>query len=108
MKKTAIQIKEIDHVATATAELLPSETVLVTGIGNGTPLQVEERIPRGHKIALRDIAANEQICKYGEVIGVALAAIKAGHWVHVHNCRGAKGRRFDANPNENGGGYDEV
>lgn len=96
LEKTAIQIKESDHVATATVELLPSETVIVSGIGNGRPLKVEERIPRGHKIALRDIAAQEEIYKYGEVIGIATKPISAGHWVHVHNCRGAKGRRFDA------------
>lgn len=95
MEKTAIQIKESDHVATATVELLPTETVIVSGIGNGRPLRVEEKIPRGHKIALRDIAAQEEIHKYGEVIGIATEAILAGHWVHVHNCRGAKGRRFD-------------
>ncbi|WP_202803222.1 UxaA family hydrolase [Nitratireductor pacificus] len=98
MEKTAIQIKESDHVATATVELLPAETVIVSGIGNGRPMKVEERIPRGHKIALRDIAAQEEILKYGEIIGVATQPISAGHWVHVHNCRGAKGRRFDATP----------
>ncbi|WP_370671659.1 hypothetical protein [Nitratireductor aquibiodomus] len=41
------------------------------------------------------MAAQEEIHKYGEVIGIATEAILAGHWVHVHNCRGAKGRRFD-------------
>lgn len=39
----------------------------------------------GHKAALADIAAGEEIRKYGEVIGVAILDIPAGTWVHDHN-----------------------
>ena len=41
-------------------------------------------IPVGHKIALRDIAADERIVKYGVVIGKATKDIPAGSWVHLH------------------------
>ena len=94
MAKTAIQIRDVDHVATAVVEFGPGEIVVVSGVRSGHAIEAKERIPVGHKIALRDIAADEEILKYGEPIGVATTDIRAGHWVHVHNCRGAKARRI--------------
>jgi altronate dehydratase small subunit len=94
VEKMAIQIRDVDHVATAVAELGPGETIIVSGVRNGHLIEAKEHIPTGHKIALRDIAADEEILKYGEPIGIATADIGIGHWVHVHNCRGAKARRF--------------
>jgi altronate dehydratase small subunit len=95
LDKTAIQIRDVDHVATAVVELRPGEDVVVSGIRSGHVIMARERIPVGHKIALRDIGSDEEILKYGEPIGIATADIRAGQWVHVHNCRGAKARRFD-------------
>lgn len=92
--KVAIQIRDVDHVATATSELLPGDKVSIRGVHPDHQVLVHEVIPVGHKIALRDIAVNEEILKYGEVIGSAVAPIPAGHHVHVHNCRGLKARRF--------------
>ena len=92
----AIQIRESDHVATAVTEILPGDTVVVHGVRNGHIVEARERIPTGHKIALRPIATDEEILKYGEPIGIATAAIGEGCWVHVHNCRGARARRFTA------------
>jgi altronate hydrolase len=42
-------------------------------------------VPAGHKIALRPIAPGEPVRKYGQVIGLASAAIAPGAHVHVHN-----------------------
>jgi altronate hydrolase len=42
-------------------------------------------VPRGHKVAVRDLAAGAPIRKYGQVIGVATAPIAAGEHVHTHN-----------------------
>ncbi len=42
-------------------------------------------IEPGHKVALRDIAAGEEVRKYGWPIGRAKAAIAAGEHVHSHN-----------------------
>lgn len=44
-------------------------------------------IPVGHKVALRSIAENTDIIKYGAPIGHALADIKAGEHVHTHNLK---------------------
>jgi altronate hydrolase len=42
-------------------------------------------VPRGHKVAVRDVALGGPIRKYGQLIGVATAAIAAGSHVHTHN-----------------------
>ncbi len=92
---SAIQIRNTDTVATAVGDLAKGETVQITGARTGAEIAVAEAIPRGHKIALRDIAEGEHILKYGEVIGMATSDIATGQWVHVHNCRGLKARRHE-------------
>lgn len=44
-------------------------------------------IPIGHKIALRDLASDDTVIKYGVDIGRAIAPIKAGEHLHVHNVK---------------------
>ena len=44
-------------------------------------------IPIGHKLAIRDLKANETVVKYSVDIGRAVAAIKVGEHAHVHNIR---------------------
>lgn len=92
--RTAIQIRDTDQVATATADIEPGETVYITGVRNGAQVLARQRIPAGHKIALVGIHAHTEIRKYGEVIGLATSDIGEGEHVHVHNCRGLKARRF--------------
>ncbi len=43
-------------------------------------------IPRGHKVATREIAEGEAIRKFGQIIGFATRAIAPGEHVHEHNC----------------------
>ena len=45
-----------------------------------------QRIPAGHKVAVRPIASGEAVRRYGQIIGFASAAIAPGQHVHVHNC----------------------
>jgi len=42
-------------------------------------------IPRGHKIATRNIQAGDAIFKYAQVIGYASQDIKVGDHIHTHN-----------------------
>ncbi len=42
-------------------------------------------VPKGHKIAYRDIAKGEAIIKYGQVIGEAKEDIAKGTHIHTHN-----------------------
>ena len=44
-------------------------------------------IPIGHKVALGDIKKGDAIMKYEHDIGVAVADIKKGGHVHVHNVK---------------------
>ncbi len=44
------------------------------------------RIPRGHKLAVADIATGEPVRKFGQIIGFASSPISPGQWVHEHNC----------------------
>jgi len=43
-------------------------------------------IPRGHKVATREIAEGAAIRKFGQIIGFATRAIAPGEHVHEHNC----------------------
>src|SRR5579864_4579679 len=45
-----------------------------------------ERIPAGHKVAIRPIAVGEPIRRYGQIIGFATAPIAPGQHVHTQNC----------------------
>ncbi|HEY5632591.1 MAG TPA: UxaA family hydrolase [Burkholderiaceae bacterium] len=44
-------------------------------------------IPIGHKLALRDFKPQDTVIKYGTDIGKAVAAIKKGEHLHVHNVK---------------------
>ncbi len=44
-------------------------------------------IPQGHKMALKSIAENHGVIKYGFPIGHAAAPIAPGDWVHTHNMK---------------------
>ena len=46
---------------------------------------VEVNLSDGQKYALCDIAAGENVIKYGNPIGHATRDIRAGEWVHSHN-----------------------
>jgi altronate dehydratase len=75
-----------DNVAVAVAELAPGEMVVAGDVS----VPVADPIPSGHKLALRAIDEGGKILKYGEVIGIATAAIGTGAHVHVHNVVSAR------------------
>ncbi|HIU77262.1 MAG TPA: UxaA family hydrolase [Candidatus Pelethocola excrementipullorum] len=82
MEKIAFQIEENDNVATALSELEPGQ-VEIRGAG-GKNMKAIERIPEGHKIAVKAIEHGQDIMKYGVPIGRATASISEGSWVHLH------------------------
>jgi len=87
MPQKAILLHVTDDVATAIADLPTQESVRVALDDRSVEVKLQEDIQFGHKFALRDIAQGEPILKYGLPIGNALSDIRAGEWVHVHNCR---------------------
>jgi altronate dehydratase small subunit len=78
----AFQIHADDNVATLVEDA--DGTVRVLG-GLAQEIVLVERISRGHKVALTDIAAGGAVVKYGVRIGHATQAIRRGAWVHLHN-----------------------
>lgn len=80
--RDTIYLSEGDMVAVAARPIKAGETVEVEG---HEPLTVVDDVPRGHKIALRDIADGENVVKYGFAIGHAKEPIAKGAWVHTHN-----------------------
>ena len=78
-----IKIDAQDNVGVALADL-KAGTSLREADGE---VKLTEDIPRGHKFALQDIPAGQQVVKYGYPIGVACAPISRGEHVHIHNLK---------------------
>jgi altronate hydrolase len=70
-------VQGADDVGIALRDLTKGETV--------AGVSVRQDVPKGHKIALRDIAAGADVRKYGWPIGRASRAIAAGEHVHTQN-----------------------
>lgn len=81
MKNRFIKMDPIDNVVVVLEELQAGDELDV----DGQVIHAEDRIPVGHKLAIRDIPAGEYAVKYGEKIGRMTAAVPAGGLVHVHN-----------------------
>ncbi|MBQ8568136.1 MAG: altronate dehydratase [Oscillospiraceae bacterium] len=80
-----IRINENDNVAVA---VKPIKKGTMVNIGDRY-IEVLQRIPAGHKIAVAPISAASPVIKYGYPIGTASADIKQGEWVHTHNLKTA-------------------
>ena len=83
MMQRAFQINASDNVATMLDDASGGK-VQILGGGSGQILCLQ-KISRGHKIALRAIAPNEAVIKFGVRIGHATQSIKRGTWVHLQN-----------------------
>lgn len=74
-----IKINDNDNVIVALEDIKKGESV------NG--VTAVEDIARGHKMAIVDIAENDNVIKYGYPIGHTVRNVKAGEWVHDHNTK---------------------
>ena len=82
-----------DTVAVAIRELTAGETLIIAvPDGSERVVTTAEPIPFGHKFSTTDIAAGDQIIKYGERIGRATQFIPAGSHTHIHNITSQRGR----------------
>jgi altronate hydrolase len=79
----AIRIHAKDNVAVALTALKKGETFTF----GQDQVTLAEDIEQGHKFALSDIDANENIIKYGTKIGHATVKIEKGHHVHTENVK---------------------
>jgi galactarate dehydratase len=72
----SVQVHRRDNVAIIVEpEGVPKGATLDAGI------TTRELIPQSHKICLQDLSLGEPVLRYGEVIGHARRAIRAGDWV---------------------------
>ena len=77
-------LNENDNIAVCLEDLTVGTQIDQAGYS----ITVKSNIPRGHKIATRDIAKNSGVIKYGERMGHATSDIKIGEHVHTHNVLG--------------------
>jgi altronate hydrolase/galactarate dehydratase len=68
-----------DNVAVALADISAGETDNIAGV------KALQAVKQGHKIAVKPIAAGQNVLRYGQTIGQATADIAAGEHVHVQN-----------------------
>ncbi|MBS0639352.1 MAG: altronate dehydratase [Proteobacteria bacterium] len=74
-----IRLHPDDSVVIARTALLPGAPV-------ADNVAAAQRVPAGHKVAVRPIRKGEPIRRYGQIIGFAAADIGLGEHVHTQNC----------------------
>ena len=93
---TALRIHPRDNVATCVLAKRAGEAATYEADGEAVTVRLLDDVPFGHKLAIRPIAAGEEIIKYGYPIGRAVRDIQPGEHVHIHNvgslrCNGTEG-----------------
>ncbi|MDR7866841.1 MAG: UxaA family hydrolase [Sporomusaceae bacterium] len=88
----AIVMNPADNVCTVVEAVEPGASVAVDSGDGRLAVTVVDKIPFGHKFALRAIKRGEAVKKYGETIGLATRDILPGQHVHVHNLESCRGR----------------
>jgi (2R)-sulfolactate sulfo-lyase subunit alpha len=81
-KKDTVGVVAVEGLKAGTDML-----VVVTADDSSFKLKSNMDVPIGHKIALADIKNGDTVIKYGQDIGKAVADIKKGEHVHVHNLK---------------------
>ena len=90
MNAPLIVLHPDDSVAIAADDIAPGDTVAAVDSGHDA-IVARDAVPRGHKIALRRLAAGDAVLKFGQPIGIATQAVLPGEHVHVHNLTVAPG-----------------
>ena len=91
MPQHVLVLHPSDNVATALVDLAAGQPVTAARASGAVTVCAQEPIAFGHKLALVPLATGAPVYKYGEVIGIAAAAIPAGAHVHVHNVESQRG-----------------
>src|SRR6185295_2385917 len=81
VQRSVIQVSPEDDIAVALRPIAAGEAVEIGRL----QLTAASPIPKGHKIALRQIRQGESVRKYGWPFGKALREIAPGEHVHTHN-----------------------
>ena len=78
-----------DSVAVAVVDVKAGQSLSGKSLDTNETLQAKANmdIPLGHKIALKDFKAGDDVVKYGVVVGRVVQPIKSGDHVHAHNVK---------------------
>jgi (2R)-sulfolactate sulfo-lyase subunit alpha len=81
--------EKADNVGVATVDIKTAEVAKGLYMDSQESLEMKtlQDIPLGHKIALKDLAVDSAVIKYGVDIGRVVAEIKAGEHVHTQNLK---------------------
>lgn len=83
MQSKFIRITDDDNVLVVLEDIKKDSEIEVDKI----KIKILENIPKGHKVAIKKIGVNQDVIKYGYVIGHAVVEILPGSWVHSHNLK---------------------
>jgi (2R)-sulfolactate sulfo-lyase subunit alpha len=78
-----------DDVGVAVVDLkkgASASAVTLEGKAAGS-VKLRDKIPLGHKVAMRAVAKDKTVIKYGREIGKAVRPIAKGAHVHIHNLK---------------------
>ena len=81
---------ENDSVGVVTVESLKANDTLTGWIMDQDKLidiKINQDIPIGHKVAIRDLKNDSTVIKYGTDIGLTISDISVGDHLHVHNVK---------------------
>ncbi|MDP5272621.1 UxaA family hydrolase [Chengkuizengella axinellae] len=82
-KNNVVKIHGSDSVAITLKEFNEGERIIL----DDKVVEINETIPYGHKIAIKDVSKGEDIIKFGYPIGHSTENIVAGSWIHSHNMK---------------------
>ena len=80
---TYLKINPADSVVVCLTPKKKGELIEVDGL----TVTINEDVPAGHKVLIKDTAQGEDIIKYGYPIGHARQDLKAGDWVNENNLK---------------------
>ncbi|ODV42643.1 D-galactarate dehydratase [Cupriavidus sp. UYMMa02A] len=87
----AIVLNPADNVATLLDAGQAGDACALEGERTGKLVLLQD-VPFGHKVCVADTSPGQEILKYGQIIGRASRAIRAGEHMHVHNIESARAR----------------
>lgn len=87
-KALVVKVHDNDNVAVAINEIK-------SGTKISDDLVAKNDIPRAHKIALTSIKKDEEIVRYGVVLGYAIDDVEKGQWINEHMVRLPKAPSVD-------------
>ncbi len=78
-----------DDVGVAVQDLKKGEKIAVVTLDGKKAGSVKllRPVPLGHKVAMRDLAKDKLVTKYGRAVGRATESIARGAHVHTHNVK---------------------